>query len=654
MDNSAGAVQARPSSRLRSWCGFYALPAIALAAHFLLFALARAAILVVHPGDFSAVPAGIRAAAFLLGFRFDLAVLAPLLGFPLLMLLLPWSRTRTVRWQQVWGWACFAVFVGLAFGLGSDVVYFGYVHRHAGVETAQVGETLKAVSSSAVRAHLPALAGFATLSGLLGWGWSRLLRRPPPATLRLGGQIAVAAALLIGLYFGERGTLSGKRLRIVHAFQHLPEPAAQLALNGPYCIFHSLVHAKPVKAEFFPLADAVRASRGMVFAPGEEALDPEFPLLRSRPAARPEHPNVVLIMLESWDASAIDVHRREMGLAPLGLTPCYDALSREGLLFSRFYASGQRSMDGMSALLCGFPTLPGLPYLGQGLEQSALTALGKLGRLEGYETWFIQASERDSFRCDALAPRLGFDHYLGAEDIPEDPPGRPRGILRGACWDHEMFVEAARRLSSSRRPFLAFLYTASTHPPFCWPDDRWKRRPGGGLADRYGNSLGYADGALGEFFARAKGEGWFSRTVFIVTADHLGGPGNETTPGHPESRHHIPCLLLAPGLAPGIDRRIGSQLDVIPTIAGLAGWRAPHAALGCSLLADPAAGRGAVCVEADLILRVEDGGFVLHDLTRRVEEGSFVTGGSPEAIERRLLSLVQTGYTLLRTNRISR
>jgi phosphoglycerol transferase MdoB-like AlkP superfamily enzyme len=307
-------------------------------------------------------------------------------------------------------------------------------------------------------------------------------------------------------------------------------------------------------------------------------------------------------------------------------------------------------MDGMSAILCGFPTLPGTSYLGRGLEQSSLSALGLLARGQGYTTWFIQSSERDSFRCDAIAPRLGFEHYLGAEDIPAEAPAAPRGVLRGACWDHEMFAEAARKLALSKGPSLAFLYTNTTHPPFLWPEDRWKKRRGDGLEDRYLNSLGYADWALGRFFESAKAAGWFSRTIFLITADHLGGPGAGVTTGDPATRHHIPCLILAPGLQPGVDRRIGSQLDVVPTIVDLAGWTTPQAALGTSLTADPVPGRGALCIEGNQILRVEEGGFVVHDLSGRVSS----RGDAADEIERRLLSVVQVAYTLLKTNRIDR
>ena len=98
------------------------------------------------------------------------------------------------------------------------------------------------------------------------------------------------------------------------------------------------------------------------------------------------------------------------------------------------------------------------------------------------------------------------------------------------------------------------------------------------------------------------------------------------------------------------EARVASQLDVIPTIADLAGWSQAQAALGTSLFADPAPGRGALCVQGNLVLRVEEGGLVLHSLAGRV----LASGESTDAIERRLLSVTQAAYTLLRTNRIAR
>jgi len=224
-----------------------------------------------------------------------------------------------------------------------------------------------------------------------------------------------------------------------------------------------------------------------------------------------------------------------------------------------------------------------------------------------------------------------------------------RAPLGGEAWDHEMFVEANRRLRAARRPFLAFLYTATTHTPFEWPTKEWEKFPPTSSEGRYRNSVAYADWALGQFFEGARRDGWFDSTIFVITSDHVGGPAGRT-PGDPRTYHHVPGLLLAPGLAPAVDSRVASQLDVIPTIAELAGWRVPDSVLGRSLVA-AGSGGGALCVEGDLLLRIEPGGFLLHDQKSRLR-----SGGSPDtdfdAMEKRLLSVYQVAATLVRSNRL--
>ena len=100
-----------------------------------------------------------------------------------------------------------------------------------------------------------------------------------------------------------------------------------------------------------------------------------------------------------------------------------------------------------------------------------------------------------------------------------------------------------------------------------------------------------------------------------------------------------------------MDARIGSQLDVIPTIADLAGWGAPQSALGRSLFSD-GPGRGALCVEGELILRVERDGCVLHNLNARVRDKAYAPGADLDGVEKRLLSVYQAAATLLKQNRL--
>jgi len=532
-----------------------------------------------------------------------------------------------------------------------DGIYFGYVHRHAGPEVTMMGDAADAVALTGMTQYAFHLAGFVLLSAGMGWVWHRVLKLSTPALGKPAWEIAACAVLSVLMFYGARGSFTGKRLKVVHAFSSGPQAAAYLALNGPFSILHSIDHVKGLPEQFYPWDEAVKTARESLFLPQESPGDPEYPLLRARLARTGKRPNVVLIMLESWDAYYCDVYRKELGLPPLGLTPNFDALCAQGVRFSRFYASGQKSMDGMSALLCGFPTLPRTPYLGRGMEQSRLTFLGHLALREGYSTYFIQASDRESFRNDAISGLAGFTTYLGAEDVPVDPAVLSRKILGSGCWDHEMFRESDRRLAAAKEPFLGYLYTASTHSPHWWPDPKWEKQPKGTRQGRFMSSFAYADDCLGEFFRLARKSGYFDRTIFIMTADHIAGPGSARLED-PPSIHHIPCLVIAPGLAPGVDRRIGGQLDVIPTIADLAGWGVAQASLGRSLFGEGGAPRGALCVEGDVVVRIEEAGVVCHNLKGRTFGRKDAPDADLDAIERRLLSQIQVALTLLHRNRL--
>jgi hypothetical protein len=118
--------------------------------------------------------------------------------------------------------------------------------------------------------------------------------------------------------------------------------------------------------------------------------------------------------------------------------------------------------------------------------------------------------------------------------------------------------------------------------------------------------------------------------------------------------HHVPLLIIAPGLKPGVAPRTGGQVDVIPTLAQLAGWRTPQASLGHSLLdtrLNPA--RGTLCVRGNLIGRIEGKRWLTHDLRQRVSASPEIQEADATAMEERLLAMYQVGHTLLLRNRIT-
>lgn len=573
-----------------------------------------------------------------------------LVGVVAILILLPFRFAHHRTWLSFWTWANFVLLALFLLLLAGNIVYFGFVHRHAGPEIIALGGDVGLMLDMALGSYWWALLLFLVACVGLFFLWRRLFRHADADVGRFVPRLAILLIALFSVAILIRGGLGGKPLDIVDAFVENRPSAAYLSLNGPFAMSRALLNTRKVKSDFFAWDEAVRRTQELVLAPGERLLaGNDYPLLRARTATTARKPNVVVLMLESWDAAHIDVLRRGMNLKPFGVTPNFDALARDGLLFTRFYANGERSMDGLAAIIAGIPTLPGTAYLGMGMEQNRMAYLGHMAQLEGYEPIFLQSSKRQSFHVDSIAAMAGFPKYLGSEDIPAT--GHSKTITERGAWDHDTFQEANKLFEQAKKPFVGFVFTASTHMPFQSPGERWQKFPPDSLEHRFLNSLYYADWALGEFIAAAKKSGYYDNTIFILTADHVSGFGGKS--GNVPSLHHVPLLVIAPSLKPGVSTRIGGQVDVIPTLAELAGWRAPQASLGHSLLdARNDATRGTLCVRGNVIERIENNGWVAHDLTRRVSASPGAREGDLKVMETRLLAMYQVGHTLLLRNRI--
>ena len=629
-----------------------------------MFLLARVVLYAAWPDSFADLDGAGIAAAFGRGFVMDASILAVALAPAVLALCLPFGFAAGRTWRGVWGWLAFAVLCAGILVLAGDIAYFGMVGRHVGPELVAFVDDPHLMWGIVWESYRLTLAGVLLLLLVLAWLWRRLMAWD---AARVGAPApAWSLALIAPLFFvAIRGNVTGKPIGTVDAFRSGSVSSGYLALNGPFSIAHSIPNAKNLRFEFMSEELAVASVREHSFA-GSPAEDPQFPLLRRRAGGQGagpregERPNVVVLLLESWDGDVVDALRLRRGDAPLGLTPNFDRLAGQGVLFTRCYAAGQRSTHGLFAVLTGLPSLPGMPYLGSGIEQSRLSYLGQMAKAEGYSTHFLQGSTERSFRLDSVAALAGFEHYMGKESI-ERATGRPPMASWGS-WDHDLLEAAHQVFVESQKPFLGLAFTTSTHLPFQVPEGHGRPYADDTEEHRYWNSIHYADGALGQFFASAREAGYYDETVFVLVSDHRSGVGFARL-GALE-KHHIPCLVIAPGLAAGVEDGVRSQLDVMPTVAELARWSGPMACLGSSMLRATAATRGALCMRSEIVLRVEDRAWVAHDLRRRMESGADARaagdGGDrgdlpplvADAVEGRMLAEVQLVAELLRTNRV--
>jgi phosphoglycerol transferase MdoB-like AlkP superfamily enzyme len=625
-------------------------PLLILLTFLACLAVGRGLLLFSYWPDFDQLSAWGVVSGFLWGLRFDLSITITFIGLPLLLLALPARAVRRPAWQRFWGWLCWGVLVLFVLVIGSDLVYFSFVHRHVGSE---IVPALASDAPAVLRMlfdyplALTAAGGVAVGFGFL---WPRLLEAPREALPGRRQDWAVWVCLVPLLVIAIRGGLQFKPVNVVNAFQSGSVAEGYLTLNAPFSAYHSARETRSgTDRAYYSLEDALRNVRDRIEEDGDVWSEPEYPLQRHSVgggAAVPDSTNIVVLVLESWDALVTDAIRDEVGLEPIGVTPNFDALARDGLLFSRFLASGQRSIEGMAAILASVPTLPGLPYLGTGMEQSRLSFLGDMAAGNGYSSVFVRSAKRGSFYLDAVSALAGFDVYAGAEDIlstgshSSEPPG-----FWGA-WDFDSLRFLHERRLESERPFLGVFVGSTTHPPFLAPGDEWRLFEPDTDRDRFLNAVHYVDWALGRFMEMAKEGGYYDDTVFVILADQTSGFEEAETV---VDRHWIPALVVGPGLPKGsVDERVGSQMDLIPTLVDLFGWTNEHASFGTSLLG---AREGAALLKnGELVVQVGAEGWVMHDLTRRV-------GGEGEEehlseLEQALLSAVQVAGTLLSRNRL--
>ena len=193
---------------------------------------------------------------------------------------------------------------------------------------------------------------------------------------------------------------------------------------------------------------------------------------------------------------------------------------------------------------------------------------------------------------EAFARATGYDKYFGRTEYNADPKGGGDADFDGmwAVWDEPYLQHVVRMVNGFKQPFVASVFTASSHHPFKVPEQyaaTFKDEGGQPIH----KCVRYTDMALRKFFEAASKQPWYENTVFVLVADHT----NQNT--HPyyktdQGLYSIPIIFytsdgsLETGMKQGV---IAQQIDVLPTLMGMLGYDKPYIAFGCDLLHTPAA-----------------------------------------------------------------
>ncbi|OGQ98840.1 MAG: hypothetical protein A2505_06805 [Deltaproteobacteria bacterium RIFOXYD12_FULL_55_16] len=388
------------------------------------------------------------------------------------------------------------------------------------------------------------------------------------ARLGAGGVFLLLPVLL---FFAVDGSFAGS----VFANRYEKE----LAQNGIYQLFSAFRNNSLDYATFYRKMNEKAAFNGLraLLATRNSRYVDDNPanierVLASGGAQEKRH-NVVLIMVESLSAEYLGAFGNTAGL-----TPNIDALAREGLLFKRLYATGNRTVRGMEAVTLSVPPTPGQSIVKRP-NNAKMFSLGYIFRDKGYDTRFFYGGFGYFDNMNAFFGGNGFEvtdrNNLSADEITF-------ANIWGVC-DEDILGRALRefdRSASRKKPFFGYVMTTSNHRPFTYPEGKID------IPSKTGRSGGvkYTDYAIGRFIDEARRHPWFNNTIFIIVADHCAGSaGRQELPVH---LYHIPLIFYGPGLIrPGVNSTLASQVDLGPTLFGLLKWQYRSKFFGKDILA---------------------------------------------------------------------
>ena len=604
MANPDALNQQRSSARLlqptvKSHLAYTLLCALVM---MVMFSVLRLALLVYNREMILDTPASTFLEAFANGLRFDLRLVV-YLCIPLVLALFSARAMAARGFFRLW--LTIASSIALFLGLMEMDFYREFHQRLNGLVFQYVKEDPKTVMSML-------WYGFPVVRYLLAWvvgtviltlafkGADRATRPRGPFS---GGTVssrqvapwytraAVFVVCLLICVVAARGTLrQGPPMRWGDVYTTDSNFANQLGLNGTLSL---IAAAKDRMGEdrdniwkaTLPQEEAQKVVREMLVMPDDKLVDADIAAVRRdyTPPADKTLPikNVVVILMESMAGHSVGA----LG-APGNITPYLDKLSKEGLLFDRFFSNGTHTHQGMFATMACFPNLPGFEYLMQTPEGShKLSGLPQLLSHRDYDDVYVYNGDFAWDNQSGFFSNQGMTNFVGRNDFV-DP------VFSDPTWgvsDQDMFDRGLVELKAREngKPFYALLQTLSNHTPYALPSPLpVERVTDRGSLNEHLTAMRYSDWALGQFFEKARKEPYFKETLFVIVGDH--GFGNERQITEMDlGRFNVPMLMIAPGIQEKFgtrDHTVGTQIDIVPTIMGRLGGEVRHQCWGRDLL----------------------------------------------------------------------
>ena len=263
-----------------------------------------------------------------------------------------------------------------------------------------------------------------------------------------------------------------------------------------------------------------------------------------------KNPNIILILMESFSANAIEVLGGEAGV-----TPNINRLSKEGILFSNMYANSFRTDRGIVAVLNGYLAQPTTSIMKYPAKSQTLPSIAKSLQKKGYTSDMLYGGDINFTNMQSYFFSSGYSKVTADMDFP-----LKSRLSKWGANDDITFAHLYQSMTDNSRkePFFSTFLTLSSHEPFEVPYNR--------LKDPYLNSVAFTDSCLGDFIDKLKKLPLWNNTLIVLVSDH-GFRYPASVKEHDPKRYHIPMLWLGGAIKePRVIANYGNQTDLAATL----------------------------------------------------------------------------------------
>jgi phosphoglycerol transferase MdoB-like AlkP superfamily enzyme len=473
---------------------------LSIVSWMLVFSFGR---LVFHAINFSESSAGDLSTfwgSFVHGLRLDLSMSAYLVFIPFLFLsliLLVFKKTSKG----------FNGFLQLALLIPSSIIiaidaqlfrYWGFKLDLTPFRFIQTGASDAAASIRLVDTLL-VFAAFAFILLLALLLYKKLLAKSFVKIPQKRSTGLIALVLCAILFVPIRGSFDVAPISVSSAYFHKDHFPNQAAINPVWNFMYALtIKNQDVRLNLCDKDEATKTWESLYGASDSTYYSPKPTI---------DKPNVILVVLESFSAKLIE----PLGGTP-GLTPRLNKLCSDGVLFTNYYASGDRSDMGLASMFTGYPAMPNKHLLAFPQRLQSLPNICKTLAAQGYTSSFFYGGNLEFANINSLFITGGVNNIITQKEMPSFGDNGKWGV-----HDEHVFELFANHIKQEAEPFFASVFSLSSHEPYKVPAT-YKHFKGNLAA--FNGATYYTDSCLGVLVDELKTSGVWDKSIVIITADH--------------------------------------------------------------------------------------------------------------------------------------